>query len=362
MRLGPRGASGGSMGPLLQGPMPGLATNSLARLGFGLILLSSRLTAAGQCTAADRDQAADRAHAQTIRIGNAEVGTAPVWTVDSVAYRCQHPDVYWHDDNWKIDLLLPATENDPYSLRIRSSAGREETVKLDYPFDQIASVSVTPNDKAIVVAYVYGHRTGVFSVASIFDLKSGALADTLTALSFSISPNRRFLLYLNSGDFDEGGTEPPYQYRLYDVVKTPRENTCGYRINDRQHESLDEEHRGYPLYPRRPHRTSCSDADLKPFDRDDRDWVSNFLWSDDSSKVAFVDEGNQNNLSVVAVTTPIGSKDPPRVSINRLGTSQAGDDEGAKISWSDPSETAVSVRVGGSKAVTIPLSQFVPVP
>jgi hypothetical protein len=342
--------------------MPGLATNSLARLAFALILLSSPPAVAGQCTAADRDRAADRAHAQTIRIGNAVVRTAPVWIVDSVAYRCQHPDVYWHDDDWKIDVLLPASDNDPYSLRIRSSAGEEKIVKLDYAFDQIISVSVTPNDKAIVVAYVYGRRTGVFSVASIFDLKSGALADTLTALSFSISPNRRFLLYLNIGGFDDGGTEPPYQYRLYDVAKTPRENTCGYRINDPQHEFLDEEHRGFPLYPRRPRRTSCSDADLEPFEHDDRDWISDLLWSDDSSKVAFVDEGNQESLSIVEVTAPIGSKDQPRVSIHRLDTSQAGDDEGAKISWSDPSETAVSIRIGNSKPLTYPLSKFIPVP
>jgi hypothetical protein len=341
--------------------MPGLAMNSLTRLGFFLMLLSSPLAAVGQCTAADREKAADRAHAQAIRIGNAKVRTAPDW-IGAGPNQCLQPDVYWHDDHWKIDVLEPARDNDPFSIGIRSGAGQEKTVALDFEVDQVASVWVTPNEEAIVVGWVYGRWSGLFSLASIFDLKSGASVDRFTAQSFSISPNRRFLLYLNVGGINDQQTEPPYQYRLYDVLKTPRENTCGYRINDPQHKFVDDDHRGFPLYPKRPHRASCSDADLQPFERDDHDWISDFLWSDDSSKVVFVDEGNQGSLSVVAVTTPMGSKDLPRTAIDHLGGGPGNVDSKVGIAWSDAPETAVSVRTDGARTMVIPLSKFVAVP
>lgn len=334
---------------------------AIRTFGILLLMLFSALTAVAQCTSAD-EETATRANAQVSRIGTAEVGSAPTWVIDSYAYRCRQPDVYWHDKSWKLDLLLPSTQNDPYSLKIRSSSGHEKIVRLEDSFYQIASIALAPNDEAIVVAFVYGNWSGLFSVASIVNLKSGKVIDQVVASTLSISPNRRFLIYMTGGQ-----SFPFFGYRLYDLLRTPRENTCGYRTNDPEHKDFDEERRGIPLYPKKANQVFCSDAYLKRFEDENHERVSNFLWSADSSKVIFMDAKDQKNLDVLMVKTPTGTKDLPRTSIYRPDTtvirwSDSRDDADKQIvrlSWTSASDEAVSIRLSDANALTIRLSKFV---
>lgn len=331
---------------------------SLLRLSF--VIFSATLAAAAQCTSADREEMAMRTSADVSRIGAADVGSAPTWIMDLRASPCQHPDVYWHDKDWNIDLLRPSRKNDPFSVRIRSRAGQERTVKLDDSFDQVASILLAPNDEAIVVAYVYGSWSGEFSVATIVDLKTGNSIDKVVAFSFSISPNRRFLVYLNGDQ-----TDPVYDYRLYDVLRTPRENTCAYRDNDPEHKDFDEENRGVPLYPKSVHQVFCSEADQKPFENENHRSVSNFLWSTDSSKVIFADAKNESTLSILLVKMPTGPRDYPSTSIYRSNAAQVprlgsmnSNKELIHLSWAGDSDEAVSILSDDPDALTIQLSKF----
>lgn len=336
-------------------------TNTGRLLGLSFVLLSAALAAGAQCTSADPQERATQAKAEVSRIGTAEASSAP--TFEGYEDRCRQANVYWHDKDWHIDLLLPSEENDPYSLKIRSGSGSEKILKLDDVYSQIASISLAPNDEAIVVAFVYGNWSGLFNVASIVGLKGGNVIDKVVASSFSISPNRRFLIYLNGDE-----TFPVYDYRLYDVLRTPRENTCGYRENDPEHKDFDEEYRGIPLYPKKAKQVSCSEADQKPFEDENHQRVSNFLWSGDSNKVLFIDARDEKNLDIILVTMPSGPKNLPRTSIYRLDAAQIGwsnsmstGEETIPLSWDSESDDVVSIRSGDANPLIIPLSKFVEV-
>jgi hypothetical protein len=337
---------------------------SIGYVGKLLVLtfvLISPAAVAAQCAVADRQKAAIRANARTSRIDTAEVGSAPTWAIDSDAYRCQQPDVYWHDKDWNIDLLLPTAENDPFSLKIRARSGQEKILKLDGLYMQIASISLAPNDEALVVGYAYGSWSGQFSVAEIVNLKSGTQLDQVVASTLSISPNRRFLIFLNGDQ-----TNPVYDYRLYDLLKSPRENTCGYRDNDPHHKDFDEEYRGIPLYPKTAHQIGCSEADQKPFEDEDHQRASNYLWSADSSKVIFADVNNRKIVNIIEVTMPSGPKDTPHELIYRPDPGKihwsnltSSDEEPIHLSWDSESEDAVSILARDSSALIIQISKFV---
>lgn len=330
---------------------------------LGLLLLFCALTASAQCPSANHEDAAAQpvTKAETFRIGTAEVRIAPDWVGQQSM--CQQPDVFWHDKDWNIDLVRPKSEDDQQIfLKIRSAAGVEKNLKLDDLFSQIASISLAPGNQAIVVAWVWGHMTGLFSVATIVDLASGQKTDQVVAASFSISPNRRFLIYENGDD----QFYPLYDYRLYDLLKTPRENTCGYRPADRQHEYIDDEHRGFPLYPRKAGQITCSEPDLKAFGSVVHQPLSDFVWSADSSNVIFADAKNGKVLSVILVTTPVGPKDHPRTSIYvpNLSTSQwsnppADGSHTIQLSWKGH---AISLTADDPSPRIIQLSDFTRIP
>jgi len=333
-------------------------------LGWICVLFFSAPLAVSQCTSADRRDTAALAGTEISRIGTAEVKSAPEWVIDSDAYRCRQPDVYWHDSNWSLDLILPSADRDSYSLRIRPAIGPEKILRLDDLYDQIASISATPNNKAIVVGFAYGSWSGLFSIASIVSLSDGTLIDQLTASSFSLSPNRRFIVYLNG----DQTAYPLYDYRLYDVLRTPREDTCGFMNNDPQHKNIDEELRGIPLYPKKAGQTGCSFADQRVEGKARRP-VSNYLWSADSTKLIFVDAVNQEPPAILLATMPDGPQDRPRIWIDRLRSAPIRipdppdpNREPLHLSWTNASDQAVSIMSPDSAPRVIQLSSFVPVP
>ncbi len=232
-------------------------------------------------------------------IGNAESVSV---TSPFAAYPALQPVVYWHDDNWKIDMLpQPASDGD-LRMKITSSDGREKIAELPADYAQVDSISRTPSDNAIVIADINGKITAF----GLVDLKLGKLIDNFAMSPPSVSPNRRFILYVNTDYYDY------YNYRLYDTSKTPRENTCGYRENDPEHKDLDEGYRGFPVYPRKANQTSCSDAAEKAFADESHTQLSNFVWSADSYKAVFADLMNGNAMSLILVTMPKGENDPDR--------------------------------------------------
>ena len=236
------------------------------------------------------------------------VGTAVVSSVTPTSnfYPAVQPDVYWHDAEWNIDLVHRISSNDPLSISVQHSSDSKKIVELPRIFAQVDSITRNPEDKAIILA----EATGTAEAFLIIDLKERKLIDRIGMDSPSISPDRRLILYTNG--YPAHGPGQAAQYHLYDTLKTPRENTCGYRLNDPQHKDLDESYRGIQVYPRKGNSVSCSDAELKAFEDDDHDMVSGFVWSADSSKAVFADIMNGSTISLILVKIPHGERDKDR--------------------------------------------------
>ena len=126
------------------------------------------------------------------------------------------PVVYWHDTDWKIDLIVRAAESEPDSLSINSSDGSNRIVELPDSFAEIESIRRVPGDKAIVVADLNGDSMSF----AIIDLKLGKVIDDIGTFAPTISPNGRFILYDNwFPPHAESGTNE--FYHLYDTLKSP---------------------------------------------------------------------------------------------------------------------------------------------
>ena len=260
-------------------------------------------------------------------------------------------------------MLPQPTADGSYTMKITSSGGSTKIATLSKYYAQIDSLSRTPNDKVIVIADINGKITSL----GIVDLKLGKQVDDFSVVAPAIAPNRRFVLYVNT-DFRDY-----YNYRLYDTLKTPLENTCGYRKNDPEHRDLDEGYRGIQIYPRVAGQLSCYDKDLEPFDDESHDRASDFIWSDDSSKAVFADVQNEKAMSLVLVSMPTGVEDIPQTSIYRFvgaedvcqGADHCDYNNVRSLAWEGETVKAVLlIRPKPGKPIeqdlTIPLSKFVP--
>ncbi len=278
-------------------------------------------------------------------------------------YPHRQPEVYWRDPDWNIDLVIPPSSDDPYSLSIRPSGGRGLTVELPETYEQVNSISRAPGDKAIVVADL----TGTTQAVAIIDLKLGKVIDNIGLYNPTVSPNRRFILYEN--------WYPPHAethenvYHLYDTMKSPKENVCGYRSNDPKHEDLDEGMRGFQVFPQRSGQVLCTDLE----DDNDDNMASNFVWADDSSKIVFADV-KRSVMSLILVTAPLGSADLPRTFVHPLKGAEnvcleakycdfhvikslTLEDESVKLTVFPHPESGKKVE----NDLIIPISRFVPV-
>jgi hypothetical protein len=150
----------------------------------------------------------------------------------------------------------------------------------------------------------------------ILDLDSVKLIDNLATLSPSSSPDRRFVIYVNGY-----GAHSPWQtddqYRLYDLLRTPAQNTCGYRENDPEHKSLDESWRGQPVYSLKRDEIfrPNEDADL-PAEKAHQ-MVGEFAWSPDSSKVIFADTQG-SVMSLILAMMPLTPHDLPTTLVYKV--------------------------------------------
>lgn len=178
------------------------------------------------------------------------VGTAEAKTVVKTGFfPSRQPEAYWHDQDWNIDLVIPPSNDSPYSLSIRS--GRETALILKLPelYVQINSISGAPDDKAIVDADC-GAELSCFAIV---DLKQGKVVDDVGVSFTVISPDRRFIVFKNW--FPSHAETYENEYRLYDIMKTPRQNLCGYRKNDPDHKDL---HSAFRSFQRERETNSCT--------------------------------------------------------------------------------------------------------
>lgn len=236
------------------------------------------------------------------------IGDAEVQTVVRTGYfPNEQPAVYWHDPKWQIDLVLPTHDNEPFSLRIRSQAGPTSFVKLPERARQVNTIMLAADNKAILDADFDSESEGFV----IIDLARGEVVDDVIATGSFFSPNRRFVLYDNW--FSNWDDSVPRTYPLYDLLRTPKQNTCGYdEITDRKHEQLGDYLRGIQVFPPKPRGAQCSVDDPS-----DGNLASNFTWASDSSKIVFADY-KSNTMSLVLVTMPTGTTDTPRTFVYRL--------------------------------------------
>ncbi len=292
---------------------------------------------------------------QITQIGDAQVQTL----VQTGFFPDRQPVIFWHDPDWKVDLLLPANKEGGLLLRIRPRVGKELVVALPTRAVQIKAILRAPIDKVIVDTDSDSEREGFV----IIDLETGIIVDDLVATDTSISPNRRFVLFDDwISNWDDSD---PHEFRLYDVLRTPRENTCGYSTADPKHEKLDDFLRGIQVLPLLPGPCSDNDRNLG------WDYGFDFTWTPDSSKVVFADV-RKGRMTLVVVTMPAGKRDLPKAWLYLMKGAQdvcAGDQYCdyhviQSLRWDGNSVKADFQHQFGTPLnlnVTIPVSAFVPI-
>jgi len=293
-----------------------------------------------------------------------QVGDAQVQTMVENGFSPDRQSVvFWHDPEWSIDLLLPSNRDGIFSVRIQSRTGGRSIVALPERARQIKSVIRAPDDRAIVSTE--GSETFGFV---ILDLKKAEIVDDVDSSGIQISPNRRFILF--DSWFANWDDSVPHTFRLYDVLRTPRDNTCRYLVRDSKHEKLDDYLRGIQVYP--PMQT-CSDNEANL----GLDYGANFSWAPDSSRIVFAD-AKRGVMRLVLVTMPTGMHDPPKTSLYVLKGSQdvcasaigAGEKNCdynviQSLGWNEGSVKATFHRRFGTPRdlqLTLPVSAFVPLP
>ena len=293
-----------------------------------------------------------------------QIGEAQVQTmVSNGFFPDRQPVVFWHDPEWSIDLLLPSDRDGVFSVGIQSRSGARSVVPLPKRVRQITSVVRAPEDRAIVSTE--GSESFGFV---ILDLKKARVVDDVDSDGIHISPNRRFILF--DSWFANWNDSVPHEFRLYDVLKTPRENTCGYLISDSEHENLDDYLRGIQVFPPMP---TCSDHE-KNLGLDEG---ANFAWAPDSSRIVFADARN-GVMRLVLVTMPTGTHDLPKTSVYVLkgpqdvcaGATDAAEEKDCgydviqSLGWEGDSVKAAfhrRFRAPRDLQLTVPVSAFVPI-
>jgi hypothetical protein len=231
-------------------------------------------------------------------------------------------------------------------------------------YEQINAIVRGPNDKAVVVEV--NHRlSGAFSV---LDLNTGKLIDSVGVWLPVISPDRRFIFFETYPAVDDEN-----QFRIYDLLKSPRENTCEFEPNNPTHDELAGSLRGFQVFPISPGVHECSDLAAT----DDGEG-SNFTWSPDSKYLVFVYSVN-SMMKLVLVTMPAGVTEYPAAAIYDLKGSEnacdgATDGAGAplcdyhiveSVTWDGDLVRAVFRRHGPGinfqQPVSVPITRFVPI-
>jgi hypothetical protein len=257
------------------------------------------------------------------------VGGAEFRTIAGGGFDPDHqPPIYWHDGEWKLDLITPTPQQGGGTITIQQANGQLKVVVLPEIVAQIDSITRGPNDRAIVIDEITG--SGLMAFA-IIDLMSAKLIDNVAVYDPVRSPNSRFIIYING--FSPHSPFPTEDhYRLYDLLRTPVDNTCGYRANDPEHKILDELWRGQPVYPLKKNEIFRPSEDPNAPAGSLHEIVGTFFWSPDSSKVLFADSQG-SALSLILVLMPNSAHDLPKTMVYRV--SDMSEASTGLYEWSD---------------------------
>lgn len=326
---------------------------TLAALGLGILFA---------CAVVDGQSCPDNPGVRTFckQIGDAEVVSV---SGPFSAYPSTPPTVYWHDQDWWIDVLPKLAEDGKIRVQIKPRDGGAKIVEFDEVlFAQVDSITRNAEGKAIVL----GEPNGTSSAFSVLDLAAGKEIGGGLLYDPSISPNRRFLLYENW--FPPHAESPQeHQFILYDTFKSPEMNICGYESDNPEYRKHRDELNGIQVYP---YQTSCLVGNNED---DDNRAITRFLWSSDSSKVVFADI-KSGAISLILVTMPTDKDDHPRTSIYTFtgandvcaGAATCDNYNVKSVAWNNNSINVALIQANpGGKAIekdlTIPLSSFVPI-
>jgi hypothetical protein len=283
---------------------------------------------------------------QVTQIGDAQAQTI----VEAGFFPDRQSVVFWHDPDWSIDLVVPAKER-VFSVRVQYRKGKASLVTLPKSAMQILSVARAPGDKAIVSTDCGSECLGFV----ILDLKKATVVDEVGSSGIEISPNRRFILF--DSWFANWDDSVPHEFRLYDVLRTPKENTCGYTVLDSKHEKLNDYLRGLQVFPSTP--TCSNNEENLGFDYGGR-----FTWSPDSSRIVFA-VMREGRMSLVLIKMPAGALDLPETSVYALKGTQdvcAGEKYCdyrviGSLRWDGDSVKASFQR---QSELTLPVTAFIP--
>jgi hypothetical protein len=279
-------------------------------------------------------------------------------------------DIYWHDADTQFDL---DTSTDKWGVLIRRGSAAAERVPLPDILEQVYAIHRTAPNRAVLLADLSAGAkfVGVIGTSSVKHLDSfWSSADP------SLSPDNRYVLFVRFYPM-HGAEGEDDQYRLYDVLGTRSSNWPDRPAQDgppTEPINYDSTLAGVPVYPLKAGELGRENTNVE--EGQEHKSASDFIWTADSSKVAFADvQGGVISLIVVAV--PPGGKGEPQTVVHPLvGVENVclGPGEGAcdirnvrSLAWDgDNIHAALMIWPQHGKKVdvnlTIPLSRFVPAP
>jgi hypothetical protein len=296
------------------------------------------------------------------KVRDAEIKTIPR---SSIVVPGIQPEVYWHDSEWQVDLVIPASERDTSKLKLTSSATGSVLVDLPDTYQQISELIRGPKNKLIVLEE-NDRAQGHFGIV---DLKTARLIDSVGVDDALVSPDGRFIFF-QIGTELPGSAQNEYRYRIYDLLKSPSANVCGFRRNDPGHKFLDPSMRGFEVFPHLTSQTPCESSD-----GDDDNAGMRFLWSNDASNLVFADTRN-GVMSLILIALPSdltgspktfvytlkGAQDPCAGATSAKGERVCGPNEIQSLSWAGNSVSAIFRHPIGTPPhleLVIPVSRFV---
>lgn len=278
----------------------------------------------------------------------------------------EQPEVYWHDTDIHFDLDVSTKPWDVSVLVKRKSA---DTVHISLPSFAIAQVDLihraAPN-RAVLLADA---TAGAKYVAVIAADPARMIDSFFSAASISLSPDNHYVLFVRFYPA-HGAVNYDDQYRLYDVLATRSSN---WPEHPTQEALTLEPFRlvGVPVYPLKVGEIERDNTNVE--EGTEHQSLSDFVWSSDSKRIAFLDA--QHGIArIVVVSVPTSKHPHPETVVYKL----EGDQDPCfgfcgqtyndmHLKWSDDEDTVKSDLLAHPLYnpefeihLNIPLSQFVP--
>jgi WD40 repeat protein len=207
--------------------------------------------------------------------------------------RAAYPQI--SEQGYTVRLLL--TKEWPLHLGVSRNGSPEKILELPRVVEQVAQIRIY-KDRLAVHSWLGPDEQGHIA---IFDLPSGRLEDAFFAYRPVFSPDNRQIAFVRfyPAHFLQSYED---QEMIYDLAASPAQNRPAYGSEGPPTEKRGALHRaGWPVYPLAVKEIGRQNANLD----DDNDYhhkMSDFAWSADSRRVAFID-ASQAAAALVVVDT-----------------------------------------------------------